>query len=39
MFHHDPSRTDEQVWALRDELVDANDIKVEVATEGDVVQL
>ncbi len=39
MFHHDPSRTDEQVFALRDELAAINDMAVEVAVEGDCVQL
>jgi phosphoribosyl 1,2-cyclic phosphodiesterase len=39
LFHHDPSRTDDQVLALRDELAAANDMPVEVAVEGHVIQL
>jgi phosphoribosyl 1,2-cyclic phosphodiesterase len=39
LFHHDPSRTDDQVLALRDQLAAENDMPVEVAIEGDVIQL
>lgn len=39
LFHHDPARTDAQVFALRDELAAANAMRVEVAVEGDLIQL
>lgn len=39
MFHHDPSRTDDEVRAIRDELAAANDIDVEIATEGATIVL
>jgi phosphoribosyl 1,2-cyclic phosphodiesterase len=39
LFHHDPSRTDDQVAALRDQLAAVNDMAVEVAVEGDIIQL
>ena len=39
MFHHDPMRTDDQVWAMRDELAAATSVPVEVAVEGVVIQL
>ena len=44
LFHHDPTRTDQQVFALRDQLradnlSSGNDMLLEVAVEGDVIQL
>lgn len=44
LFHHDPSRTDDQVYALRNQLradnqSADNDLLLEVAAEGDVVKL
>lgn len=39
LFHHDPSRTDDEVWALRDDLSPPPDLTVEVAVEGAVIQL
>ncbi len=39
LFHHDPGRTDEQVFAMRDQLRLANNTVVDVAVEGDVIQL
>ena len=39
LFHHDPARTDDQVFALRDQLAAANEMAVEVAIEGDVIQV
>lgn len=39
LFHHDPGRTDQQVFAMRDQLCADNDLLVEVAAEGDVIQL
>jgi phosphoribosyl 1,2-cyclic phosphodiesterase len=34
LYHHDPSRTDAQVHALRDELAAAGGVAVEIATEN-----
>jgi phosphoribosyl 1,2-cyclic phosphodiesterase len=39
LFHHDPTRTDDAVFALRDALAPPPGLTVEVATEGTVVQL
>jgi phosphoribosyl 1,2-cyclic phosphodiesterase len=39
LFHHDPTRTDDAVFALRDALAPPPGLSVEVATEGTVVQL
>jgi len=39
LFHHDPTRTDEQVAALRRDLIVPDGLEVGVAVEGDLVQL
>jgi len=39
LFHHDPSRTDAQVRALRDELAAANGVPIEIATENATITL
>lgn len=39
LFHHDPSRTDPAVIALRDEVDPGTELRVDVAREGDVVDL
>ena len=39
LYHHDPTRTDVQVNALRDELSAANNIDVEIATENATITL
>ena len=39
MFHHDPSRTDDQVRALHAELAESNDIDIDIAVEGLAIQL
>ena len=39
LFHHDPSRTDEQVLALRDSLPAHAEMRVDVATQGMVLAL
>jgi phosphoribosyl 1,2-cyclic phosphodiesterase len=39
LFHHDPSRTDDEVWALRDALRQPPGLTVDVAVEGTVIQL
>jgi ribonuclease BN (tRNA processing enzyme) len=39
LFHHDPSRTDDEVWALCEALSPPPDVTVDVAVEGTVVEL
>jgi ribonuclease BN (tRNA processing enzyme) len=39
LFHHDPARTDDEVWALRDSLSPRPGLTVDVAVEGTVIQL
>lgn len=44
MYHHDPSRTDQQVFALRDQLradnkTADNGLQLDVAVEGEVIRL
>jgi ribonuclease BN (tRNA processing enzyme) len=39
LFHHDPARTDAEVAAMRDQLDAVNDIAVEIAVEGAVIEL
>ena len=39
LFHHDPSRTDLEVAELRDSIAPSSDLRVDVAREGDVVEL
>lgn len=39
LFHHDPSRTDQQVHALRDELAAVNNITVDIAVENTTITL
>lgn len=39
LFHHDPSRTDDQVEALRDHLADGAAVPLDAAVEGMVIRL
>jgi phosphoribosyl 1,2-cyclic phosphodiesterase len=39
LFHHDPGRTDDQVRALRDDVVAKTGIEVGIACEGDTIDL
>lgn len=39
LFHHDPSRTDVEVVALRDSIAPSSDLRVDIARESDVVDL
>ena len=39
LFHHDPSRTDLEVAELRDSIAPSSDLRVDVAREGEVVEL
>ena len=39
LFHHDPSRTDDEVWAMHDALSPPPGLTVDVAVEGTVVEL
>ena len=39
LFHHDPSRTDAQLIAMRDDLAASNRVRVEIACEGDTIVL
>ena len=39
MYHHDPSRTDDQVRSLHAELAGSNDIDIDIAVEGLTIRL
>lgn len=39
LFHHDPTRTDDQVDALRNHLASTTSIRVDAASEGQVIDL
>ncbi len=39
LFHHDPSRTDDQVEALRDKLAVGSTVSLDAAVEGSIIQL
>lgn len=39
LFHHDPSRTDDQVFALHQELMANANVALDIAKEGDVIHL